>query len=367
MHNNLPAPTDPNSYALQQQELTEVLPPMPMQYAPSTAAPFMPNLDNYSSVCVQIREASFIASHDPIACNHPSAIGSCNHGTNAATSRAPMPVQQQKSKKRSNGLPIGGIAAWVCVAQLGVIIWMLAGSSLRLDSIIGAVKGTITTAGSKIDGVFSDINADSITFVSGDDAVKSTGSKKKNKHKVAHSKKSGGFAGFSWPTAKGFVPPPPPGMPTSKMMVPPPPVAMSLFDKGPGAAEAMPLPIEAAAIVPAIKPKKHHTESKDQLELKQTSPDLHLAGKEESDATSIATAPVSIAPRLEAPVPGVARTEASEAAPSAPAVAAAPIAQPPVVMPPQMMQASPPVQHLQTVPSVRTVMAGNRKRTITDR
>src|SRR5262249_45662891 len=90
-----------------------------------------------------------------------------------------------------------------------------------------------------------------------------SGNKKKRSH-APKNKKLLPAIQFSWPTAKNFVPPPPPAMPTEKLLVPPPPVAFS-FSAGPGAVAASTLPPVAAPTEPqkkspTQKEKKHAIE-----------------------------------------------------------------------------------------------------------
>lgn len=352
-NHNLPAPAELNAYALQQQTAPEVVPPVYAQY--------VPNLDGYSSVCVHVRESSFIASQDPIPCQHQDAHRVLplidNNGAGIPPVGAAPPATTSKGKPRFR-LTAGHIALWMCVGQLAVIIWLLAGQSFHLDKAVSGIKDTISAAvGPKLTAIWhaAGVSDDPEQIAAGENQKSSVGKGKRSKGKGSRSKKQSPNkgAGFSWPLASNFVPPPPPELSNSKMMVPPPPVAYSLYEKAPGAVAASTLPPP-----PVTK--------------KIAEPAAAAAANSPAPATTAAPTPVASLP----PTPAKAATPATP-----PTAAAAPVV-PPTSAPlpgPQLeptisavpLMAAPAVVHYNPgpapTPPTRTVMSGNRKRVITDR
>ncbi|HEY9790699.1 MAG TPA: hypothetical protein V6D22_09895, partial [Candidatus Obscuribacterales bacterium] len=152
----------------------------------------MPPLDSYSSVCVRVREASIIASNDPIA---------CNHGGNVPP---PPPVQPGVTPLRRVSPAL--VAAWLCVLQLGIIITLLAGQSWHIDQAVGSIKQSLGSLAMPKLQAF--LHAGDVAFGDEQEAPgpKSAGANKKKTHgHSTKSKKAPSGIQFAWPSAKDFV------------------------------------------------------------------------------------------------------------------------------------------------------------------
>lgn len=230
-----------------------------------------------------------------------------------AAAKATAPAKRKKLIGRD-------AAIWICVLQLGVIIWWL------------LAQGNAQRVHTEIKNFFAANNATSTA---------------KNAKQVAfnNSKKQVVQNRFG----KAVVPPPPPemAMPTAKMMVPPPPVAYSLNPAGPGAVAASTLP--APRTVHFAKPAAGTIDTADSgTEVK----DIEAAVPAEH-ATTASVVPVEEAQSTETASADTAeRPSWMEKMPNYPSWTDA-----------MNVSAAAPEQ----AQPIRTVMQGNRKRTITDR
>lgn len=346
MQQQLPARIQPvSSTALESQVVHSTMP------APEGG---FPNFDDYSVVTMQLREATITASKDPMTSQfqgqgvvntYPAipAIPQINvqtapqFGYGAPQQTHNNPVQEPIKRKRLFGQDA---ALWICVAQLGVIIWLLY-SAAEHTRQGGEIKQALLVGSNNIGSFFNSAMMSPMNPLQFGKPKKAsainqaTHGKPKKKHaarKVAY---------------QGMVPPPPPEMTTTpgkmgKMMVPPPPVAFAFPPSGSGAVAASTLPAAGDdAVIIEVKPKAPKA-------------------KRAEEPQPAATAPTPVA--QEAPAPVVA--EANEPA----------ITQSKAHTWQEYMNSPAPVQAEQVEPqqqapgpSFRTVMAGKRQRIITDR
>lgn len=138
---------------------------------------------------------------------------------------------------RKQGVRGRDVAIWICVAQLGVIIWCLLGPMMHQQNA-GVVLKTASSWQGEVGKAFNKAKANVMARVA----------------YVAHPapvKKppKGGKKPYARSAGKGFVPPPPPELASnSRMMVPPPPVAYKLPMPGAAAASTLPAPPAGTAV-----------------------------------------------------------------------------------------------------------------------
>lgn len=362
MSQNLPIHVQQTSGELPLRPEFELLAPerggsSPMQSGDNaTVSPALP-LDRYASVCMQVREATIIASEDPAAFNH-------------ALKPAIFAQAKPQARKRQLVPKMGQLAVWICALQLGAIIWILTTGPLHIDaSSFGRLRDSVWLAASPAisclthNGILELVPVGDAGSQPASSNVKVGNKKGKARHKT---KAPSSKEQWPWPSVAGFVPPPPPAIPTSGLVVPPPPQAWSLMPKGPGAVGASTLPPsmvlapEAApthakkpAGQPAVVPTKNEKTVEAAATSKKTIDALQAASPADAFTRARATdeLPLPLAQSLNetAPLP----TDLSPPAVSSPSPAMS--APSPVV--PAAINSSPSY----------TVISGNRKRIITDR
>ena len=363
MQTNLPAKIDRNTYALDPQTTVNTAP-----------AECIPNMDGYSTVCVQVRESQLIATNQPIAINYNhgqippyvTQVPPYNTQSYGGQNVPPAMSAPRKGAKRAN------VIGWICVSQLAVIIGLIAFQNSHLDykSSIVRMADSAMLSGDALRILFNNSVAAPLGLSSSipTDAAAghkvATKSKGKAATKAATKTASHGKA-HAVRLANGFIPPPPPdyAMPKSSLMVPPPPVAYSLngagASAGAGAVAASTLPpLSSIAVAQASKKSAPKAAA-------ESAPANHApAPKEKPEGTVAAT---SAAP-VEDPGP-----EWFGTMPNAPFADKEAFVPPPL----QEFKATPhaapayawstPTQVSTPAPTHRTVMSGKRQRTIADR
>jgi hypothetical protein len=310
-----------------------------------------PELEGYNVVSVRLREATITATNDPLVVSQTPVVAASQAvaGGSAAPGYAYAPPPQQpnyagygygapyvqqpappaqiaaKPRKRLFGRDL---AIWICVAQLGVIIWWLFGPATEREQTAVKTASAAAPLLAPVQWPMSMFTG----FAPEKLKAQISGAKNQVQKKTKSAKKQSGRSG-----GKMMIPPPPPEMANSKLMVPPPPVAYSL--PGPGAVAASTLP-------PAAKPEAAAIEA----------PPVVL--KKEAVAADAEPAP-HVVPTEHAPTASIVPAEEPTAAAAAPA---------PV---PEWLQRVPSYNWQDATnigqPPVRRVMHNNRQRTITDR
>lgn len=298
-----------------------------------------PQFEGYSVVSVRVREATITATNESIVDALPPDAHAQPIYSYAPPPPPPAPqpafaetaaVAPQLTAKPRRRFAGRDLAIWICVGQLGVIIWWLVGpaNQQRHDEPRGVQKAITAPS---VNNFFTTAAGWPMQVWNGAKThVAKAGAKKAPKH----SKKSNGRKG-------GFVPPPPPELAVDKMLVPPPPVAYALPMAGAAAASTLPAP-----------PKREHI------------------------AEPVATAAIE----REDLTPNTVPAEHATTASFVPAEESSPVAETATTTAAAAPSAIP--DWLQSVPSynnwhdatkiessapARTVMNGHRKRIITDR
>lgn len=301
-----------------------------------------PRFDGYDVVSVRVREATITATNrdaEDVPCVTATSAYVYDAGPahSAATTQSqaqpymqhvmpqPQPVitpgmavSQQKSL-------IGrDIAIWICVAQLGVIIWCLLGPMMQKRDVNTVLVKTVATWPGEFGKAFNSAKANVIAQVA---------------HVARPSVKKPPKGGKKPYAHKGFVPPPPPELVSNpRMMVPPPPVAYHL--PMPGAVAASTLPSVPATLPHASVAAVHSAE----------------------EVLTPHTVPSAPATREAPPVVVAAAAAAEDHEPAGESA--------PLPVPDWLQQVPTYNWHDATsepTTPVRTVMNGNRRRTITDR
>jgi hypothetical protein len=318
-------------------------------------------LEQYESVCLEMRETRLVASKDP------GAFSQCFSGT------VPPVCKPARAKRQLFGMPLAQAAGWICVVQLGAIIWILTGGPLHVDGLsFDRVRTTLLSAAAPAigclthNGLYERIPEPPLIQATGR-AAKALGKRTSNKSK--HQSRTASGKDQQWPRQANFVPPPPPIEPTSGMMVPPPPVAYSLWQKGAGAAGASNLGTTGssqalAEPLPAATVKHAPAASGCPSLVKKASDSAAVAVQAIQPTPAVGNAPVAVATKgadssevLLEGMPAV----APESKTIATQVLAGQSSTPISPLPPQM------VTHSDSAGKCYTVMAGSRKRLITDR
>lgn len=282
-----------------------------------------PQFEGYSVVSVRVREATITATNEPIVDELPPEAHAQPIYSYAPPPPPPAPqsfaapvvTPQFTAAKPRRRFAGRDLAIWICVGQLGVIIWWLLGpaNQQRHDATKGVQKAMVT-APSAVTKFFTSASA-------------------WTKKPAKHSKKSSSRKG-------GFVPPPPPELSGGKMLVPPPPVAYALPMAGAAAASTLPTPPKQERVA--------ETAASAAIEREDLAP--HTVPAEHATTASIV-------PAEESPAGTETATASAAAAPSAI---------------PDWLQSVPSYNwhdatKIESSTPVRTVMNGHRKRIITDR
>jgi hypothetical protein len=362
MQNQLPAVIQrEKSYELDPQIVHSTMP------APENG---FPHFEGYSVVSVKVREATITATNDPIDLGitdatpvQPHAIPMYDAGrqSNAAANifsedvlNRTMPQsgtqnwQQQAAADLTTPVAkrkrlIGKDAAiWICVAQLGVIIWMMSPVAQKFTQP-GGISMPIAT--NNVSSAFNTavmwpLNALGMA-PSSRDSEKATKKQSGKKHSSKRSSSRG-----------KMVPPPPPDVAVGRFFVPPPPVAYAL-PTGAGAVAASTLAhVADSTPAPIAKAKK--------IELPALTAQTASIVPADEPAPVEATT-TSVASSESAPLPGNTSSHASAPVETSPSLFKSYNWQE------SMNSGMTPVVEQPQVQPIRTVMAGNRKRTITDR
>jgi hypothetical protein len=311
---------------------------------PAPAGGF-PELEGYSVVTVRMREATITASNDPVINAAPPppppqptyAYSQPNNASAYTYAAAATPqLVTAKPRKRLFGRDL---AIWICVAQLGVIIYWLVGPAMEQKRV--EIKGVQASA---IPGSFTGF------FTSAADwpAQFWNGAKARVIGVKPEPKKAGKASRKATPGHKGFIPPPPPEMARGGMMVPPPPVAYALPLAGAAAASTLPSPPPRKV----ADPGRGETRLGESRSVPLPEPESPAPNAVPADHALTA----SIVPTEEAPS-------------SEPAASALPdwLQKVPTYNWEEATNTGNPVVAPSSPQPARTVMAGNRKRTITDR
>jgi hypothetical protein len=208
-----------------------------------------PRFDGYDVVSVRVREATITARNRgegeafdeyvalppppvPVQVQQQPVFKQPVYQQQMYTPGMVMPSPTPSPAKAARKQRVLGrdVAIWICVAQLGVIIWCLLGPMMQQKNTV-LLKAASNWQG-EVGRAFNSAKANVIAHVSHVAPVKKP--PKGGKKPFAH---------------KGFVPPPPPELVSnSRMMVPPPPVAYRLPMAGAAAASTLPVPPSAGAI-----------------------------------------------------------------------------------------------------------------------